>query len=40
MSCRQRGSSLVTSPYRSSLLVGPQGYISNPVCRFELVVLL
>ena len=36
--------SLTTSPYRSSLLAGPQGYIPYPhraaVCRFELVVLL
>ena len=47
MLCRQHRypwPSLATSPYRSSLLVGPQGYIPYPhraaVCRFELVVLL
>ena len=36
--------SLVTPPYHSSLLAGPQGYIPYPhrdaVCRFKLVVLL
>ena len=36
--------SFATPPYRSSLLVGPQGYIPYPqraaVCRFELVILL
>ena len=36
--------SLATPPYRSSLLVGTQGYIPYPhitaVCRFELVVLI
>ena len=36
--------SSATSPYRSSLLAGPQGYTPNhhrsAVCRFELVVLL
>ena len=47
MSCRQYGypwPSLATSPYHSSLLAGPQGYIPYPhiaaVCMFELVVLL
>ena len=47
ISCRQHGypwPSLTTPPYRSSLLVGPQGYIPYPqraaVCRFELVALL
>ena len=47
MSCRQHEypwPSLNTPPYRSSLLVGPQGYIPYPhraaVCRFELYVLL
>ena len=45
MSYSQHGypwSSLATSPYRSSLLAGLQGYISYPhraaVCTFELVV--
>ena len=37
-------SPLAIPPYRSSFLVGPQGYIPYPhraaVCRFELVVLL
>ena len=44
MSCHQHvypWPSLATSPYRSSLLAGPQGYILCPhraaVCRFELV---
>ena len=47
MSCRSHGYPwlfLVTSPYRSSLLAGLQGYIPYPhivaVCMFELVVLL
>ena len=47
MLCRQHGytwPSLATPPYRSSLLVGPQGYIPYPyiaaVYSFELVVLL
>ena len=47
MSCRLHGypwPSLATSPYRSSPLVGLQGYIPYPhiaaVCMFELVVLL
>ena len=47
MSCRQHGyprPSLATSPYRSSLLADPQGYILYPyiaaVRRFELVSLL
>ena len=47
MSCRRLGypwSSLTTSPYRSSLLVGLQGHIPYPhiaaECMFELVVLL
>ena len=47
MSCRLHGypwPSLATSPYRSSLLAGLQGYIPYPniaaVCMFELVVLL
>ena len=47
MSCRQHGypwPSLATPPYRSSLLVGPHGYIPYPhraaVCRFVLVALL
>ena len=47
MSCRQHRypkPSLVTSPYRSSLLAGLQGYIPYPqlaaVCMFELAVLL
>ena len=47
MWCRQHGypwPSLSTSPYRSSLLAGLQGYIPYPyivaVCIFELVVLL
>ena len=47
MSCRLHGypwSSLATSPYRSSPLVGFQGYIPYPhiaaVCMFELAVLL
>ena len=47
MSCRKHGypwPSFATPPYRSSLLVGPQGYIQDlhrpAVCRFELVVLL
>ena len=46
MSCRQHRypwPSLATPPYRSSLLVGPQGYIPYPhrvaVCRFERVIL-
>ena len=46
-SCRQTGypwPSLATSPYRSLLLAGLQGYIPYPhraaVCMFELVVLL
>ena len=47
MSCRRHEypwSSLATSPYHSSPLAGPQGYISYPhraaVYKFELVVLL
>ena len=47
MSCHQHGypwPSLATPPYRSSLLVGPQGYILYPhraaVCWFELIALL
>ena len=47
LSCRQHGypwSSLATSPCRSSLLVGLQGYIPYPYiaveCMFMLVVLL
>ena len=47
MSCRQHGypwCPLATSPYRSSLLAGLQGYIPYPhisaVCKFELDVLL
>ena len=47
MSCRYHGypwPSLATSPYRSSLLAGLQGYIPYPhiaaECMFELVVLL
>ena len=47
MSCRQHGYpwlSLATSPYRSSPLVGLQGYIPYPhraaACMFELVILL
>ena len=47
LSYRQYGypwPSLATSPYRSSLLAGPQGYIPYPhraaVCRIELVSLL
>ena len=47
MSCRKHGypwPSLATSPYRSSLLAGFQGYIPYPhaaaVWMFELVVLL
>ena len=47
MSCSQHvypWPSLATSPYRPSLLAGPQGYIPYPhitaVCRFELVALL
>ena len=47
VSCRLHGYPwpyFATPPYRSSLLVGPQGYIPYPhravVCRFELVVLL
>ena len=46
MSCCQHGypwPSLATSPYRSSLLAGLQGYIPYPhiatVCMFKLVVL-
>ena len=45
--CRQHGyprPSLATSPYRSSPLVGLQGYIPYPhraaVCMFDLAVLL
>ncbi len=47
MLCCQHGyplSSLATSPYHSSPLAGPQGYIPYPhsaaVCKFGLVVLL
>ena len=47
LSCHQHGYPwpfLATSPYRSSLLAGPQGYIPYPhradVSRFELVTLL
>ena len=47
MSCHEHGypwPSLATPPNRSSLLVGPQGYIPYPhraaVCRFKLVILL
>ena len=47
MFCRKEGyplPSLATSPYRSSLLAGLQGYISYPhiagVCMYELILLL
>ena len=47
LSCHQHGypwPSLATSPYCSSLLAGPQGYMPYPhratVCRFVLVSLL